>query len=418
MNNPYTNQEKYIANIYRKLKINDEEKPIIDNYLEQVHAHQKPVPLTPVIELTNADDSTLRNLAIRQLQRYLKGEDAIQVLNHLDDVGDLPGFLKYSDVFFNKIKDLHGLDSDFFLQLWNRFKQELKIESVKSNVPQYTFMTAGDFEKKRDQALKQAQERDLMRSQDERTIMHELRDYRQKRFIQEQQDSIQHNEQEEHELGLRNMSTIRANELRINELNEYKKEQEKFNKKLNRIGEVELKLQNIKKLQEKERKLETINANIYNNLIKLEFKEKRKEKEQFERIINNELLKKQKIIEEAKRIEFELKELERLNPLNRELTLHNPEAVASAHFGSEYNPFMESTENPMENAAHLTQYQPKKFEYNNEIEKLNRMLNRNEITITQYTNELKKLNKAKKEIEMTQPSGRGIRFSYPTQGRR
>lgn len=157
--------DDYISDINKKLNLINIEKPIIDKHSAFIRAKMK-----PTLDVVNEDtslltDSEIRNKIIRDLSPILHN----QTVNFVETLGrnnDLKAFYAFYNVFVPTIKNIRNLDSSFMQDLWNKFKDKMRIESESIISTTFPGIKASEYER----IIREKSEQDEL----ERQRIHEL----------------------------------------------------------------------------------------------------------------------------------------------------------------------------------------------------------------------------------------------------
>jgi len=113
--------DKIYAEIKLKNKLINIEKPIINQYYNEVRSKIKPT----IQELPpNPDENQIRNILTNELSPILKSQTS-NFIEKLKNSNDLLAFHKFSTAFINTIKDIRYLDSNFLYDLWSKYKSKM-----------------------------------------------------------------------------------------------------------------------------------------------------------------------------------------------------------------------------------------------------------------------------------------------------
>lgn len=131
MENPYRRTNAYIKEIKQKNNVNTRAKPIIDKFLiDQRLNLQTPIETSiKLIEnsLTSQDnENKVREILRNELVKVLYNSQEISYfIEALDKSNDIYNFYKFGNAFLRNLKNVRGLDANYLLQLWNKYKETI-----------------------------------------------------------------------------------------------------------------------------------------------------------------------------------------------------------------------------------------------------------------------------------------------------
>ena len=131
MENPYLRNNAYYKELKQKVNLIKVEKPIIDKYISD---YKLSIQSTPEAQISNnliisSNKNQIRTMLRDELSKILTNSQEVSyVLDSLDKSFDLINFYKFGKLFLKSIEGIRGLDANYFIQLWNHFKNKLLSE--------------------------------------------------------------------------------------------------------------------------------------------------------------------------------------------------------------------------------------------------------------------------------------------------
>ena len=131
--NPYYDQSVYIAESRARGRLNDAEKESTIPFYRKLAKAKEPFSLTNIPELpSGADINAYRNAVERELSAIIKDQQQVaNIIQHLTSNDDLKNYYRFGKLFESSIRGARSLDANYFIQLWDKFKEKILSGDVK-----------------------------------------------------------------------------------------------------------------------------------------------------------------------------------------------------------------------------------------------------------------------------------------------
>jgi hypothetical protein len=132
--NPYYDQSVYIAETRARNRLDDEEKQSTIPFYRKLALAKDSTYSASINELPpNADINAYRTAISKELNGFIKDQQQISnIIQYLTSSDDLKNYYRFGKLFETSIRGIRALDSNYFIQLWDKFKEKLLTSDAKA----------------------------------------------------------------------------------------------------------------------------------------------------------------------------------------------------------------------------------------------------------------------------------------------
>ena len=130
--NPYGDQTVFHKELRAKKRLEDHETVLTQPFYRKL-AREQNIGVQIYEELpVGTDMNLIRNAVSIELGKYIRGSQEIaNIIDRLNSDDDLLNYYRFGKLFEKTIQGVRQLDASYFIQLWEKFKENL-LEKTKS----------------------------------------------------------------------------------------------------------------------------------------------------------------------------------------------------------------------------------------------------------------------------------------------